>query len=70
MPYLILKSCVAGGSRRSAGDITELDKAEANQLLLVGRVEAVAEAKPIQEVDRSVGLQANVASPLKKRGRK
>lgn len=70
MPYLILKSCVAGGSRRSAGDIIELDKAEASQLLLVGRVEAVAEAKPVQETDRSVGLQANVASPVKKRGRK
>lgn len=70
MPYLILKSCVAGGSRRSAGDIIELDKAEANQLLLVGRVAAVAEAKPVEEADRSVGLQANVASPLKKRGRK
>jgi hypothetical protein len=70
MPYLILKSCVAGGSRRSAGDIIELDKAEANQLLIMGRVEAVAEAKLAQETDRSVGLQADVASPLKKRGRK
>ena len=70
MPYLILKSCVAGGSRRSAGDIIELDKAEAHQLLLVGRVAAVAEAKPVQEIDRSVGLEADVASPLKKRGRK
>ena len=70
MPYLILKSCVAGGSRRSAGDIIELDKAEANQLLLVGRVGAVAEAKPVQEADRAVGLKADVASPVKKRGRK
>lgn len=70
MPYLILKSCVAGGSRRSAGDIIELDGDEARQLLVMGRVAVAPEPKPETETNRSVGLQADTASPLKKRGRK
>ena len=70
MPYLILKSCFADGQRRSAGDVIDLGVDEARELLAMGRVSAAPDEKPVKETNRSVGLQADAASPLKKRGRK
>ena len=51
MAYLVLKSCVAGGVRRSAGDVIDLDASEAKELKLVGRVSEV-EKKSEPKVDR------------------
>ena len=64
MPYVVLKSCFAGGAKRAAGDVIDLSDVEARSLSSMGRV-SYAEAKPAkQEVeDRSVGLK--VASPVK-----
>ena len=70
MPYVILKSCVAGGESRSAGDVIELGGDEARSLLAMGRVSVAPDVKPVQETNRSVGLEADAASPVKKRGRK
>lgn len=55
MPYLVLKSCVAGGQSRNAGDVIDLDASEANQLKMIGRVSEV-EKKVEPKADRSVGL--------------
>lgn len=70
MPYLVLKSCIAGGERRNAGDVIELAVDEASQLSVMGRVTKAPEPKPVADTNRSVGLQASKASPVKKRGRK
>jgi hypothetical protein len=69
MPYIVLKSCVADGARRSAGDILNLSDDEARSLTAMGRVE-YADAprqEPIIE-DRSVALpQSKVAAPRKRK---
>ena len=70
MPYLVLKSCIAGGQRRNAGDVIELSVDEASQLSVMGRVTKAPEPKPAIDTNRSVGLQASKASPVKKRGKK
>ena len=70
MPHVILKSCVAGGQLRNAGDIVEFLVDEASQLLAMGRVSVAPEPKPVIDTNRSVGLQASKASPVKKRGKK
>ena len=72
MPHLVLKSCIAGGERRNAGDIVDLTPDEAAQLSAMGRVEVAPEPKPKPkaETNRSVGLKASKASPVKKRGKK
>lgn len=64
MPYLVLKSCVAGGVRRSAGDVIDLDASEATALKSVGRVSEV-EKKSEPKVDRSVGLAKSTATKPK-----
>lgn len=57
MHYVILKSCFAGGARRSVGDIVELAIDEANLLMASGRVEKTEAPSPKQEkADRSVSL--------------
>jgi|13_taG_2_1085334.scaffolds.fasta_scaffold05119_2 hypothetical protein len=55
MPYLVLKSCFAGGVRRSAGDVIDLAASEASALKSIGRVSEV-EKKIEPKTDRSVGL--------------
>jgi hypothetical protein len=57
MPYCVLKSCFAGGAKRAAGDVIELDEAEAKSLIAMARVSYV-EARPAKEEleDRSIGL--------------
>lgn len=68
MPYCVLKSCFAGGAKRAAGDVIELDPAEANALIAMARVSYV-EAQPVkQEIeDRAVALGEK---KLTRRGRK
>ena len=67
--YLVLKNCVAGGERRTAGDIVQLPASEGNILISMGRVEQTSapKAAPVVE-DRAVGLTEDSAP--KKRGRK
>ena len=69
MPYVVLRNCVAGGERRSAGDVIELGVDEAASLIAMGRVEPV-EVKEAEQSDRSVGLETSDAPAPKKRGRK
>ena len=68
--YLILKSCVAGGSARNAGEIVELSEQEARSLESMGRVQA-CEARAVTEtVDRSVALETSDGPKFAKRGKK
>ena len=69
--YLVLKSTVAAGQRRSAGEIIELSDAEARALLTLGRIEAAPEkpkASPAM-ADRSVALETSDTPVVAKRGR-
>lgn len=68
--YLILKSCVAGGQARAAGDIVELSEQEGRALASMGRVQACEAREVAQTVDRSVALEASDAPKLAKRGKK
>lgn len=67
--YLVLKNCVAGGERRTAGDVVQLPSSEGNILISMGRVEQTSapKAEPVIE-DRAIGLTKDSAT--KKRGRK
>ena len=56
MKYLVLKSTVANGGQVKAGDVIELSSSEAKELLGIGRVTKV-ESKPVETVDRAVGLE-------------
>jgi len=47
MKYVVLKSCVAGGAARSAGDIVELSADEASSLTAYGRISVAPEPKPV-----------------------
>ena len=68
--YLILKSCVAGGEARNAGDIVELSEQEGKSLVAMNRVKP-CEAREVPEtVDRSVALEASDGPKLTKRGKK
>lgn len=54
MNYLVLKSCFAAGARRNAGDVVEVDAAEAKQLAAMGRITDAPAPKPeVKTVDRS-----------------
>ena len=68
--YLILKSCVAGGEARNAGDIVELSEQEGKALAAMNRVQACEAREVAQTVDRSVALEASDAPKLAKRGKK
>ena len=46
MKYVILKSCVASGAPRKAGEIVELGADEAASLMSYGRVSEAPEPKP------------------------
>ncbi len=68
--YLILKSCVAGGAARSAGEIVELSEQEGKSLSAMGRVQVAPERAAPAVADRSVGLQASDAPKVSKRAKK
>ena len=68
--YLILKSCVAGGEPRNAGDIVELSEQEGKALAAMNRVQACEAREVAQVVDRSVALEASDGPKLAKRGKK
>ena len=70
MPYLITKSCMAGGSRRSAGDVVELNDAEGRSLVTMGRAEIAAVVQKPTVSDRSVALDASDAPAPKKRSKR
>ena len=54
MKYVILKSCVAAGAARKAGEIVELGADEAASLTAYGRVAVAPEPKPTAaSTDRS-----------------
>ena len=46
MKYMVLKSCVAGGTKRNAGEIVELGADEAAPLMSYGRIGVAPETKP------------------------
>jgi len=48
MKYIILKSCVAAGQARKAGDIVELSTDEATALKGYGRIDVAPDPKPIK----------------------
>jgi hypothetical protein len=68
--YLILKSCVAGGQARNAGDIVELSEQEGKSLTAMNRVQACEAREVTQTVDRSVALEDSDGPKLAKRGKK
>lgn len=68
--YLILKSCVAGGEPRNAGDIVELSEQEGKALAAMNRVQACEASEVAQVVDRSVALESSDGPKLAKRGKK
>lgn len=70
MSYVVLKSTFAGGARRAAGDVVELDPTEASALLSMGRIEQVVPSTKAEVQDRSVGLQSSKTAAPKKRARK
>ena len=70
MAFLVMKSCVAGGIARNAGDIIELSEAEGRSLVAMGRVQPIADTVPQETMDRSVGLAESDAPRVTKRGRK
>lgn len=70
MSYVILKSTVAGGARRNAGDVIELTADEARALLAAGRIAEAAPSPKAEVQDRSVGLEASTVAAPKKRTRK
>lgn len=70
MSYVILKSTVAGGARRNAGDVIELTTDEARALLAAGRIAEAAPSPKVDVQDRSVGLEASTVAAPKKRARK
>ena len=68
--YLILKSCVAGGAARNAGEIVELSEQEGKSLSAMGRVQVAPERAAPAVADRSVGLEASDAPKVSKRAKK
>lgn len=70
MPYLITKSCMAGGERRSAGDVVDLTEAEGRSLILMARAEVAAVVETPRISDRSVALSQSDAAAPKKRTKK
>jgi hypothetical protein len=68
--YLILKSCVAGGVGRNAGEIVELSEQEGKSLSAMGRVQVAPERAAPAVADRSVGLQVSDAPKVSKRAKK
>ena len=56
MSYLVLKGTVVGGKQVRAGDVVEVDAVEAKELIGIGRITKV-DSKPVETVDRSIGLQ-------------
>lgn len=56
MSYLVLKGTVIGGKQVRAGDVVEVDAVEAKELVGIGRITKV-DSKPVETVDRAVGLQ-------------
>lgn len=69
--YLILKNCIAGGQRRTAGDVVELPASEGNLLISMRRAEAAEAPKPAPKTeDRSVGLTEETAPKNRGRPRK
>ena len=55
MSYLVLKGTVIGGKQVRAGDVVEIDGIEARELVGIGRITKV-ESKPVENQDRSIGL--------------
>jgi hypothetical protein len=55
MSYLVLKGTVIGGKQVRAGDVVEVDAVEAIELVGIGRITKV-DSKPVETVDRSIGL--------------
>ena len=54
MKYVILKSCVAAGGARKAGEIVEIGSDEAASLTAYGRVAVAPEPKPtVASTDRA-----------------
>jgi hypothetical protein len=68
MSFLVLKSCVAGGNPRSAGDVVELSESEGKTLTAMGRVQKVTVSEEAT-ADRSVALETSDAQKLIKRKR-
>ncbi len=71
--YVILKSCNAGGERRTAGDVVELTDSEGNALTNMGRVALTDTPKPApkksgkKKSNRAVNLSDSDAGAVETR---
>ena len=71
--YMILKSCVAAGQRRSVGEIIEMTDSEGNALIRMGRAEhseipaQVSKKVPAKKTNRAVKLEDSDAEILEVR---
>lgn len=70
MSYVVLKPTFAGGARRSAGDVIDLDRVEAENLIAMGRIGKAAPSTKADTADRSVGLSTSTSAAPKTRKRK
>jgi hypothetical protein len=68
MSYLVLKGTVIGGKQVRAGEVVEVDAVEAKELVGIGRITKV-ESKPVETVDRAVGLSED-SKPTRRTRRK
>jgi hypothetical protein len=66
MKYKVVKGCVIKGSIHQPGEVVELDKDLAKQLMGIGRVMPHDE---VEAENRSVGLDCSSEEPAKRRGR-
>ena len=62
MKYKVVKGCVIKGAGHQPGDVVELDKDLASQLMGIGRVIPSDESEP---QNRSVGLEGSTEEPVK-----
>jgi hypothetical protein len=66
MKYQVARQCVIKGKPHHVGDIVELDKDLARDLMGIGRVVPHDESEP---ENRAVGLESSDDAPVKRRGR-
>jgi hypothetical protein len=78
MKYEVIKGCVIQGKPCKVGDVVDLDQAQVNILIGIGRIavfekkEAVAKVveEPVVLENRSVGLETSDEAPVVRKNKK